>query len=301
LTNTSNGQIRIENIRLKSSNNEIGISAIPNPPVILDSGDVITITLNFAPVQMKDYSDSMIVEVSQPCEETFTSNISGTGTGKMLVWLPDVSKDVGYSICIPLYAKLLNEKDIKLDTKFSGEIRFDATALMPKNIYSIIGNDRVIDYQDIGLNINKDTNVIAELCGTVLLARDNTTALRITDFSLANPFCEVETKDGSLTILGCVIDISRVIMSHQPEIIFYPNPAGDVIQIVIRSKEKANLKIEIINNLGINRTQIFEGEVKIGESEITFSTDNKLPSGTYWLKVIINGTEQIVKPLLIVH
>ncbi|MFH1050608.1 MAG: T9SS type A sorting domain-containing protein [bacterium] len=301
ITNKSNESIRIENVKLKSGNSELSIALNPQTPAVLDSGEAMTININFEPDYMQEYADSLIIEISEPCEENFATNITGIGTGKILVWLPDVSKEVGYDICIPLYAKLMNIKPITFDTKFDAEIKYDATALKPEHDYPIIGTERFIDFKDMDLSISKDTNVIAELCGTVLLAKENTTPIFISDFTLTNPYCEVETLDGSLTILGCAIDISRIIIANNVEVSMYPNPVDDELQIVVKSSQTTSLIIELINNLGLIVSDIYNGSIESGEKTINFSPESNLPSGTYWIRIIIDGQELIIKPILIIQ
>ncbi|MFH1051949.1 MAG: T9SS type A sorting domain-containing protein, partial [bacterium] len=287
LTNKSNESIRIEDVRLKSGNGELSIIAIPQTPVILDSGEAMTININFEPDYMQEYADSLIIEISEPCEELFSSNVSGIGTGKMLVWLPVLSKEVGYNICIPLYAKLMNTKPITLDTKFDTEIRYDATALKPENDYAIVGTNRIVDFNNKDLSISKDTNVIAELCGTVLLAKENTTPIFISDFTLSNPYCEIETLDGSLTILGCSIDISRIMLIEPIEVSLTPNPGKDEIDLSIKSTYHGQIDIRIYNTLG--NLVYTENVNKTADIEHYSILLNNFGSGLYFYYILTNG------------
>jgi len=83
----------------------------------------------------------------------------------------------------------------------------------------------------------------------------------------------------------------------------FPNPSNisNSSYINFYLQTNVNIQIELVNNLGIKVADIFTGFKEAGEHTIQFTPDANLPSGTYWLKVIINGTEQVVKPLLIVQ
>ncbi|MFH1052490.1 MAG: T9SS type A sorting domain-containing protein, partial [bacterium] len=186
-------------------------------------------------------------------------------------------------------------------TKFDAEIRYDVTALKPENDYAIIGTDRIVDFDNKDLSISKDTSVIAEICGTVLLAKENTTPIFISDFTLENPYCDIETQNGSLTILGCAIDISRILMANDIEVSMYPNPTDEELKIVVKNRQTVIIKIELINNLGLIVSNIYNGSIESGEKTINFSPESYLPSGTYWIRIIIDGQEQIIKPILIIQ
>jgi|GEM_PF-3527379 len=301
LTNTSNEQIRIETVRLKNANTELSISVTPQAPAVLDVGEKITIRINFVPDNFKEYNDSLNIDVSMPCIKSFSSDIKGIGTGEMFVWLPNVSHEVGSNICIPLFAKLTNKKNINIKTKFNCELKYDCTALLPQSNNSISLNDRIVEFKNINISLSKDTSVIAELCGKVLLANEDTTPLRISEFELDNPYFEIKIKDGNLTMLGCAIDISRVIKLQQPEINIYPNPAGKELQIIVRIFEKTQVKIELINNLGITSSEIFDGYMTSGEHFIEFSPNYYISSGTYWVKITFDNSKIQIFPLLIIN
>ena len=163
--------------------------------------------------------------------------------------------------------------------------------------YTIIGNDRVIDFKNLDLTISKDTSKIAEICGTVLLANDISTALRISDFTLSNPYCDIETKDGSLTILGCAIEISRILRKEVPEITLTPNPGKDEIEMNIKFSGPGQLEIKIFSTLGnlvysefMNKTSL------IGQHTISL---NNFANGLYFCYIFAGGEIQFKGTFLV--
>ncbi|MFC2130071.1 T9SS type A sorting domain-containing protein [Bacteroidota bacterium] len=298
ITNQSNGQITVNNIYLKNGTNELELLETPNPPAILDSGDVIAIRIDFNPDNMQGYGDSLIIEISEPCEEILGSSINGDGIGKILVWLPDITSHIDERICLTLSAKLENNKDIILNAKYNAEIRYDATAFYPDNSYTITGAEAVIRLDNRDISVGKDATVIGEVCGLVLLANENLTKLKISNFELSNPYCEVETIDGSLSIFGCQIDLSRVKLAEPLEVMLSPNPANDELILNIKSTDKGEHNIYIYNAQGIELGNVsWQGNSVNKKINIDVSS---YPIGLYFVNVRSAMYLEVMK-FLIVH
>jgi|GEM_PF-3700086 len=82
----------------------------------------------------------------------------------------------------------------------------------------------------------------------------------------------------------------------------YPNPStlSNSININCNYRNNVNIQIELVNNLGIKVSDIFSGFKEAGEHTIQFTPDASFPSGVYWVRMIMNGTEQIVKPVVFI-
>jgi len=84
--------------------------------------------------------------------------------------------------------------------------------------------------------------------------------------------------------------------------IIYPNPSNLSNSFSISSNfpNHVYIQIELINNLGIKVLDIFTGFKEAGEHIIQFTPDASLPSGVYWVRMIMNGTEKVVKPVIFI-
>jgi hypothetical protein len=82
-----------------------------------------------------------------------------------------------------------------------------------------------------------------------------------------------------------------------------PNPVHITSQIFIHYflENNVNLSLELINTLGIKIADIYSGFKEAGEHTIQFTTNDNLPTGTYWIRLIKDGKEQIVKPIVILQ
>ncbi|MFH1050297.1 MAG: T9SS type A sorting domain-containing protein [bacterium] len=116
----------------------------------------------------------------------------------------------------------------------------------------------------------------------------------------------VSGSQDSYTYIARIIDTTKVNIRDKQKIVNYfitfPNPLfkGRSFIINFSIEQNSKINIEIINNLGIKISDIFNGSKEAGEHSIQFEPDNSLPTGTYWVRMIINRTEQIVKPIVII-
>ncbi|MFH1049784.1 MAG: hypothetical protein V1779_02510 [bacterium] len=87
------------------------------------------------------------------------------------------------------------------------------------------------------------------------------------------------------------------------EIFISPNPVNysNLINISFTTQKNVTIKIELINLIGINIADIYSGFKEAGEHIIYFKPDNSMSAGTYWIRMVINGKKQIIKPLLIIN
>lgn len=82
-----------------------------------------------------------------------------------------------------------------------------------------------------------------------------------------------------------------------------PNPVcmTNSISINFFIENNVNLIFELINTLGIKIADIYSGFKEAGEHTIQFTPDVNLSSGTYWVRMIKDGREQMIKPIIILH
>jgi|GEM_PF-3383190 len=97
------------------------------------------------------------------------------------------------------------------------------------------------------------------------------------------------------------VNISKFTVDYYLKV--YPNPSNlsNSFNINYNFQNTINIQIELVNNIGIKVADIFTGFKEAGEHTIQFSPDASFPSGVYWVRMILNGTEQVEKPVVIMQ
>jgi len=74
----------------------------------------------------------------------------------------------------------------------------------------------------------------------------------------------------------------------------YPNPSNDVATVDFNLIEKADIKIQVLNMLGQNALNVFEGNKYAGSHQIEMNVANLQP-GTYLIRVTANETIRTIR------
>jgi hypothetical protein len=105
--------------------------------------------------------------------------------------------------------------------------------------------------------------------------------------------------------LAKIIDTTKVdVLDKQKKVsdfLLFPNPISidHNINISYSINTASKIKLDLFNSQGIKISEIFNGYKEQGEHTIQFNPPQTLPSGAYWIKMLINGESQITKPLII--
>lgn len=78
------------------------------------------------------------------------------------------------------------------------------------------------------------------------------------------------------------------------DVMIYPNPITDKLYLTYNVKKNTNVSIKIINVLGSDVLTLMAQRVEAGEQKNTFQISNRLPSGFYFVRMIV-GTESVIK------
>jgi len=78
----------------------------------------------------------------------------------------------------------------------------------------------------------------------------------------------------------------------------YPNPATDMINLKYSVSRNTNVSIKVMDVLGNDIAVIFQQRVDLGEQKFTYSINNKLSRGFYFVKIVA-GTESVIKRISI--
>ena len=85
LTNTGMEDLNITRAYAKNFPAEFYVESSEPLPYLLKVGESLDIIVNFSPLQIQQYSDSLFVEIDSPCDFKIGSNLRGTGAGKSIV------------------------------------------------------------------------------------------------------------------------------------------------------------------------------------------------------------------------
>jgi hypothetical protein len=169
------------------------------------------------------------------------------------------------------------------------------SAFYPNIPFQKVGDEIHVKLENQELNISTSNKVIGEICGGVMLANQRTTDLLIKEFTTINPYLDIETQNGSLTIDGCVIDLSRIKIFEPFNIVMMPNPASDEITLQIKSHDASLCKIIFYNSLGMEVKNININLIS-GMNELKIDV-NDLSGGVYI--IVINDGAEVRKQMFI--
>jgi hypothetical protein len=78
----------------------------------------------------------------------------------------------------------------------------------------------------------------------------------------------------------------------------YPNPATDQLNMKYVLSKNTNVSIKIMDVLGNDLLTVFQQRVDLGEQKFSYSLNNKLTRGFYFIKIVA-GTESVIKRISI--
>lgn len=262
IKNTSGVSLKIKNIYLKNSANVFKIKSLLSLPLILDTEQLLKIEILFEPLSTGDYSDFIMFELEEPCNEILFATITGKSdqeTFKSLIWLPDTNAKIGdENFCIPIYAK--RNKDVKINNKigFDADISFEPTILLPLDLpNNVVNGKRIVHLEVNDIDFSNEIVKLGEFCCKVFIGEQDKATLYISNFEWKNITFDNEFKNGTLTVVGmCQPGIARLMLSNTFDFEILPNPSSDYITISLINPLLNNRvdEVEIYDMLGVKTT-----------------------------------------------
>jgi len=301
LRNNNSTDINISRVFL-ILNKEIYITTQPALPALIKIGQQLTINIKFKPNLLGLYNDSLVLELETPCFQRYSGYITGTGTAKMYVSLPDTIGSVGDdNFCLPLTSYLLNGKNILINDSWRAQISFDATAFTPNapNSGKIVNKRRIIDF-DGNNPIDINQSVSSQILGIVLLPDNWYNVLLLDSFIYNNPYITIVKHNGSLNIKNiCQPNISHIQYIRSTYLTINPNPADDHIRLNLTDAVQGTYLVEIFSLQGIKLSDFTWDTYERGNEEHLIDI-KELSAGAYQL--IINAPWGIEsRPLIIMR
>jgi len=90
------------------------------------------------------------------------------------------------------------------------------------------------------------------------------------------------------------VSVSRSDDKLLNDVQLYPNPVTDQLNLKYSISRNSNVTVKIMDVLGNDITTVFNQRVEVGDHNITYSINNKLSRGFYFVRVVA-GTESVIK------
>ncbi|MCX6155264.1 MAG: T9SS type A sorting domain-containing protein [Candidatus Kapabacteria bacterium] len=263
--------------------------------------------ISFIPDDYYTFYDTLQIEVDKPCPASYSITLSGTGTGKMQVWLPDVVDGrINQGTTFPLSARMLTNK--ALTTDFNSEISLDYSYLrtdaISNQVISYVNNDIKINYSNKNQKFETNPTILTNYSGLVLLAPTSQTPLSITKFEITNPNIEIVTKGGILIDSGiCAGDLRRVLITTPTTMIINPNPSNDNdLEIGIESGASGNFTLELYSIEGVKVYSQGWNQELIGNNaqKRNFTINHFLLSNGVYFVRLNAGSEQLIEKIFVI-
>jgi PKD repeat protein len=244
-------------------------------------------------------TDSMLVQVDEPAD--------------VKVILPEIEGPVGtYDFRVPV---ILHVSNTVLSEPVS--LRFTVRYTLHSMEWTGISNGTIVKSPldaDNGLltvtidNINPvaGETVVAELIGTLLLAREDYTILDMEDLVMTpSPACVSVSGEDGLVHIGGVCFGRNIRRFDFPRIDMMPNPASDILEVHIHNTNGVTPSVQFLTlwgeiipapSAGIKTTAI---TVDAETSTAIFDVSS-LANGVYYIAVEVDGL-RVVQPLCIVR
>jgi hypothetical protein len=268
-------------------------------PIILNKGDTVSFNVTFAPVDVKEYTDTLKISITtSTCPDEKQIILRGNGVpGKLAsVWLPKVlvlpTLDDYH---LPIYVRFDKKGDELTGASFKAEISFDPALFYPKGVSNngqilsnkVVNGRGVIQIASSGIKISDSDSVLAEVIGSTLLGDKDTSSVKWESFewTMGNQVAPPTLQDGKLDIIICREGQNRLIKSGAPAIMMVKeNPSGNAIDIHAEVLEVGEYWLELVDMQGMTRKLTNWNVTHEGTKifDIAIPTDN-ISNGSYYL------------------
>ena len=257
-----------------------------------------TLSIKFIPDNIIDYDDILNITVTEPCSAEYSVSLSGSGRAELLASIPDIKTKIGERECIPVYAKILGDKDLQSTANFEAQISLDAEAINTDSYGELSGQQRIITLSGNDITLTTSETQIGEICGDVLIGRRDQSPIDFITFNWTDEHLISDTTNGSLSIEGqCVRNLSRLNMFQATQMELSPNPAAESLDINIISEENGAFELSLYNLQGVEvESRSWQSDNKSNKN-INIDTEN-FADGAY-IVMLKSPTEVLVKNIYI--
>lgn len=254
-----------------------------------------TLVFKYNRVLPQRVEDKLILHIDEPCDISYEIPVRGIAYANTRFTSIDTTADAGSNLCLPIFGQMIGQNSPSLTGSVELSISFNSALFGFKyfeggEILSdkIIGSTRTITFRLNNIQLKSTKSVVAKLCGAILIDRDHSTKLPISDGSWDNDLIFTETNPGNITINSCMYDLSAMDFFNKSEISISPNPASDILKAKLYSENLGSIIVELINSEGkslrrmeFNNEAIFDEQIEINMTEHSH--------GVYYLLMTSSG------------
>jgi len=309
-TQTKNIEIRIKT-ETEFKITDVSISSnsfeIINKNALLKSyknGEIVNIEIKFKPQDAGKFDDKLVIYSSEPCENVQTIPISASSKQVLEFSFGEHYSEAGQLIEIPLFGQIKCPAPQNLTTDYEIEIAFDKEYFAAESVKygqvisnEIIGIEKIIKVKADG-SFNQSKSEINVIYGKALLGRSESSQIRINDVALSKDRYFPEHLNGSLTVDGCVNDITTIQMFTPTKMTISPNPTDGELKVSIGTQEEGSFRLVIFDVQGreVYRSEFTRNERTFEQKDYNINTQN-LGNGIYTIHLTAPWTllrEQVV-------
>jgi hypothetical protein len=245
--------------------------------------------------------DTLIVLVhNDNCDMNFRIPINSKIISITDISTPKIQIEPGEQICIPLSSLIDCNANISQTSDFHATIKINAEYFYPEDYKDVELEDnyisdgfRFLTIKGINKFIDKNSTVLGEICGTVLVGGDAFIPININKFDWSDSLMRVNTDDGSIKVVSCAVPI-RPIQYYKPtNLKVNPNPAGEIINVEFISQIKGDYSLKLVDYTGkiIKSQTLIKADTNISVTNIDIDVRD-LSNGVYYLLLI--GDEKFI-------
>lgn len=281
LINIGSDNLTINNVSL-AGNPEFTIASF-TLPFELTPGESVRLKVKFAPTDIEKFNAQISIDLSEPCIKSYTLKLIGDGAPVINLWIPDTTAITGTKdFCIPIYGKLAFQTMKSLNVDYNISVEFDANAFITTDFSPSTPGKKLFNSSGSTV-LNSESNIVTEMCGTVLLDEVTSSALSIVDYNWNLVENCTEKQNGSLVRGKICVDYLRFVKIFKPssfEVI--DNNQDGKLELVATGDEQGNFSIEIYTLQGILFEKFDWSASGYYEKRIELEY-NKFSSGLYFV------------------
>jgi len=305
LRNATNNDFSIDTIYLRDNNENFKILS-KKSNIALSPDEAYTLEIEFSPKEINVFTDSVIIEVIDPCPGRFAMSLKGTTKPTFLVWLPDTITFIGNNnFCIPLMAKAVAKNSNMESSDYSIEISFNNNVFIPKDLnYEYSENKIKVTILVNDVVISADEQTLEMICGTVMLPEAIKSQVNIEDFT-SDKFDLCWTGlESTLEVQNiCVFPFRGVKLQLASSIHVNPNPIyssnSNSFSLTLNAEEEGTFKMDIYS---IEGKKLWENSVlntKKSNQFVFYINTDIFNNGLYQI-VLQTPSGAINNPLVII-
>jgi len=238
---------------------------------IIPDGFPVKYKKDLDPTELGPYTDSFEYRVISPCDTVITIPVTAEVYARVTISSDNIETEIGKEETISVYLKAIADL---------GEQTYTITTNVDQSV--LYTQDEFVINQTA--EINEAKTKIQEINGMIMLANELEYDITFPSYDFNNPYIEVSTEQGSITIDSvCAFPLRAVTFIEATEMRVSPNPAKDKLVVDVHSEENTIMTLELISSEG--RVAYTENWTQTAsEKQLNINTD-KIPSGLYQVRL----------------